>query len=963
MNLGSRSQNRLSQAKQQSMKHMKSERDNFKGIWGTRLFRFLFASVSWMIPGNPKHLAVKKKLILAKQLSMWGAYWEFLQIFLSIYACGVYIAGTYTRSYDASVYFWRSELLVTQFFLVDFIFNWFIATTTKQYFSSFMTMIDILTIFPFYASYFVENQFNFSIFRFIRILRLARILRTTSFQESITRLKRHLITLLLTLSCIIFLATGIFNFIENDIKQLSYDCKYINARTSYLPSCDPNTPTYHLDSCDCAVNHCDGVYARGDSRYKPSQINCVHIPFFDCFYFIVVSISTVGYGDINSTTTLSRTVVILMIVIAAILIPIQVKELTQLLSSNSLFREAFKPQPLEDHVVLCGHVNDRRKLERFCKEFFHKDRVAHSSPQFHLVILSPEDPTEEVRSVLVAPMYDTRVTYLIGNPLYIEDLQRAQVQSASAVFFLSNIEAKEEESLADGTATVLRTLAVSDFGPNVQCLVEVINKRDSDILKSSDVDIVLCVDEFKTLVLARNLKCAGLSTLIDNLFRTSTRPAYKSSDEHWKDAYHSGQCMETYYIPISFVLLDALHSHWCLIVEGIYLEFSCLLIGVFDTDDGTVFLNTRAIKMISSVCKRNKFAGILIAPDQDTASHVAKSISEYATIDRIFSKLLEAESSFGVRHVNKNDMVDPAPPQITTKKSSRKFDITINDLFVFVKLNYRKKARTVRQQLDSTSTEAKQLSDDDSFSIAASKMSLHNDESTFTESFHTKTQERWELLRQAGSGKDGILRDASHLVNHIVVFGCMDFIDTLVEFANSPEGRVKHNVLLVGEEIPAKLKSLRSKSKNIFFLHGDIFADIEASQKLSLHNAHSIVMLAHRREGLEFEENENLDFEMLFLYLKIAALIPPHVHFTVELTSGRNMSVLNSAAIRNVNKCTEKNNAAQGIASQASREFSALSNFDSKCSFDNCFRKIFTSYYLYIETRYASGRNIIHRLK
>jgi len=882
--------------------------------------------VSWAIPGNPKHLALKKKLILAKQLSIWGTYWEIFQITLSIFACAIYIAETYSSSYTANEFYWRSELLITQFFLLDFLFNWFVATSTRQYFTSIMTMIDILTIFPLYTSYFFDTIINFSIFRFIRILRLVRILRTTSFQESITRLKRHLITLLLTLLCLVFLATGIFNVIENDIKQLSYDCKYINEQTQYTPSCDPNQNTYDLDSCDCARNNCRAVYHREDSEHEPSEIKCIHIPFFDCFYFIVVSISTVGYGDINPSTTLSRTVVILMIVIAAILIPIQVKELTQLLSSNSLFREAYKPQPLEDHVVLFGHVNDRRKLERFCKEFFHKDRVAPNAPQFHLVILSPEEPTEEVRSVLVSPNYDTRVTYLIGTPLSIEDLQRAHVHSASAVFFLSNIEAKEEESQADGTATVLRTLAVSDYGPNIQCLIEVINKRDSDILKGSDVDIVLCVDEFKTLVLARNARCPGLSTFIDNLFRTSGGPVgYKSSEEHWKEAYHMGQCMETYYIPLSFVLLDALNYHWCIIVEAIYLEFSCMLIGVFDTNEGTVFLNASSVNLKPGPDKRSLYAGILIAPDQDTASYIAKALNENATIDKIYTKLLDAESKFGVRHKPKRfpDM-QIAAPRVEKKRSSRKFNLSMNDLFVYEKLRpgMQKKGLTqLKEEVIDVNSNSAELTED---KFEDSQRGLESN----------KKLKNWELVRNTGGGKDGVLQNASHMSNHIVIFGCMDNIDIFAEFTNSTVcAGVHHNVIFVGEEIPPKWKATRSRHSNVFFLKGDIFTDINASLKLNLKDAFSVVMLAHRREGLEFEENENLDFEMLFLYLKIASVIPPNVHFTVELTSGQNMSVLNSAAIRNSMKHAAKMAAVHLKNTTAvTRDFNALVNVDDRDS-------------------------------
>ena len=903
---------RLSQAKQHSIRHLNAQTEKYHGQRGTLYMYcfYLYSRLNWMIPGNPNHLAVKKKLILAKQLSIWGTYWEIFQITLSIFACGIYISETYTTGYDTSVFYYQSELFVTQFFLVDFLFNWFVANTTKQYFFSITTFIDMLTIFPLYASYLVDTRINFSIFRFIRILRLVRILKTTSVQESITRLKRHLITLLLTISCLIFMATGIFNVIENDIRQLTYDCKFINEKTSFLPSCEADTPTYHLESCDCAVNNCVGAYTRGDVRHEPSSIKCVHIPFFDCFYFIVVSISTVGYGDINPSTSFSKTVVILMIIIATILIPIQVKELTQLLSSNSLFREAYKPQPLEDHVVLFGHVNDRRKLERFCKEFFHNDRVTPTSPEMHLVILSPEDPSEEVRSLLVSPNYDTRVTYLIGTPLSIEDLQRAHVNSASAVFFLSNVEAKEEVSQADGTATVLRTLAVSDYGPDIQCLIEVINKRDSDILKGSDVDIVLCVDEFKTLVLARNASCAGLSTFIDNLFRTSAgQLSHNSGHEHWKETYHMGQCMETYYIPISFLLLEALNYHWCLVVEGIYLEFSCMLIGVFETNEGTVHLNATSLNLRPGLDNENLYAGIIIAPDQSTASYIAKSLNDSATVDRISSKVLEAEAKFSVRHLPRVGELSTSPTHRVEKSSSKNINkssrVHITDLFTFAKMktNIREKQLqkiSARDNASVTPTSFKRVRSDD---LSLRKFESDNDD----EVENSVYRDKWHLVLQAGAGEVGIIRDARHLSNHIIVCGCMDNIDTFSEFLNSTATTdVVRNVLFVGESVPTKWEATRYRHKNSFFLAGDIFTDADIPLKLNLSEAFSVVMLAHRREGLEFEENENLDFEMLFLYLKYALFIPAGVHFTVELTSGQNMSVLNSAAIRNGRKQSAK---------------------------------------------------------
>ena len=55
---------------------------------------------------------------------------------------------------------------------------------------------------------------------------------------------------------------------------------------------------YVLDGpgCDCSTYRCESVYDRYDSNYEPSRVRCARIMFLECFYFIMVTISTLGYG-------------------------------------------------------------------------------------------------------------------------------------------------------------------------------------------------------------------------------------------------------------------------------------------------------------------------------------------------------------------------------------------------------------------------------------------------------------------------------------------------------------------------------------------------------------------------------------------------------------------------------------------------------------------------------------------
>jgi hypothetical protein len=171
-------------------------------------------------------------------------------------------------------------------------------------------------------------------------------------------------------------------------------------------------------------------------------------------------------------------------------------------------------------VIVCGHVNDKKKLELFFKEFFHPDRLLSAVEEYHAVILGTTEPTEEVRNLLVSSMLDTRVTYVIGSALNIEDLKSVKTESAAAMFFLCNTEIQTPSMKVEDAATVLRALSVANFNPSMRSLVQILRPEDKGIMQDGDVDVILCLEEFKTALIARNAVCPGFSTIIENIFHS-----------------------------------------------------------------------------------------------------------------------------------------------------------------------------------------------------------------------------------------------------------------------------------------------------------------------------------------------------------------------------------------------------------------------------------------------------------
>lgn len=72
---------------------------------------------------------------------------------------------------------------------------------------------------------------------------------------------------------------------------------------------------------------------------------------------VQVTVATVGYGDISPSTEPSRAVVIVFILVALVLIPMQVNRLTTLLSATSIYRNPYDPSTADNHVLVCGKID------------------------------------------------------------------------------------------------------------------------------------------------------------------------------------------------------------------------------------------------------------------------------------------------------------------------------------------------------------------------------------------------------------------------------------------------------------------------------------------------------------------------------------------------------------------------------------------------------------------------------
>ena len=269
--------------------------------------------------------------------------------------------------------------------------------------------------------------------------------------------------------------------------------------------------------------------------------------FFLYVYLTMVTMSTVGYGDVFATTDLGRAFMIIFIIgglaFFAAILP-KIVELTTNYYARSQYSR-FDTTRVPRHVIVCGHIT-ASSTEDFLKDFLHPDR---GDKKTHILFLHPERPDQDLKNVLHA--YYTRVQFLLGSVLNGNDLKKAHILTSSAIFILAN--KHTANPIEEDDANLLRVVSVKNTIDEIPIIIQLLHSFSKTQVTniegwSETRDIAVCLNELKLGLLAQSCLCPGFSTLIANLFFTSDFPMSTSfnEEEAWKEHYYKGASNEVY---------------------------------------------------------------------------------------------------------------------------------------------------------------------------------------------------------------------------------------------------------------------------------------------------------------------------------------------------------------------------------------------------------------------------------
>nr|XP_014351282.1 PREDICTED: calcium-activated potassium channel subunit alpha-1 isoform X3 [Latimeria chalumnae] len=282
--------------------------------------------------------------------------------------------------------------------------------------------------------------------------------------------------------------------------------------------------------------------------------NSQPLTYWECVYLLMVTMSTVGYGDVYAKTTLGRLFMVFFILGGLAMFASYVPEIIELIGNRKKYGGSYSAVSGRKHIVVCGHIT-LESVSNFLKDFLHKDR---DDVNVEIVFLHNISPNLELEALF--KRHFTQVEFYQGSVLNPHDLARVKIESADACLILANKYCADPD--AEDASNIMRVISIKNYHPKIRIITQMLQYHNKAHLLNipswnwKEGDDAICLAELKAGFIAQSCLAQGLSTMLANLF--SMRSYIKIEEDTWQKYYLEGVANEMYteYLSSAFVGLS-----------------------------------------------------------------------------------------------------------------------------------------------------------------------------------------------------------------------------------------------------------------------------------------------------------------------------------------------------------------------------------------------------------------------
>ncbi len=239
------------------------------------------------------------------------------------------------------------------------------------------------------------------------------------------------------------------------------------------------------------------------------------------FWWAIVTMTTVGYGDYYPATATGRLFAIVVMFAGISLTAL----LTATISSIFVARKIREDKGLEklnlsDHIILCGWNKTGEQIV---------DAVQNlSDNQHHELVLINDLGEDEINRL--KNRYTKIDLYFVAGDFSSEPiLERANLQEATTVMIIPN-QTKDDVGGSPDEKTIFATLTIKSMSPNIKVVAYLNNRENLTHIKRANADEVVLSDDFGAFMVAAHVMDPGIPQAVNTLLDSKASTHFRRVD-------------------------------------------------------------------------------------------------------------------------------------------------------------------------------------------------------------------------------------------------------------------------------------------------------------------------------------------------------------------------------------------------------------------------------------------------